>query len=280
MFPASSVSRAQVAQGSSLSAWRMSRVATNYEFINASALPEPINLPLLVAGLAQTVAGGIRAVVQRCCDCCTMGAAKPEAASPERRRASFDAQSLMESLGRGSRGESMRKYSSSLNLLGATMGEKSKRQKEQNVPKGVPEEFRARDAYLQLLSSGRQRTANDQAAGERINLLQWTLTQLSTAQVHDRKLLLEVREMVLDLKHQGGGTVRRAASRAEHDAPATRAVALQEEVLTLASTLETKLDEFKGCVATLQQMPARITPQLLPLGTQAYADYHADPLGC
>ena len=47
----------RVAQGSSLSAWRMSRVATNYEFINASALPEPFNMPLLVMDLLQMVFG-------------------------------------------------------------------------------------------------------------------------------------------------------------------------------------------------------------------------------
>ena len=38
----------KVSTGSSLSAWRMSRVATNYEFINASAVPEPFNLPFIL----------------------------------------------------------------------------------------------------------------------------------------------------------------------------------------------------------------------------------------
>ena len=273
----------------------MSRVATNYEFINASALPEPINLPFLVVDLVQTIAGGICAAVQRCRDCCcAMGAVKPEIAPSKRRRASIDTQTLLQRWGHGpsvAQDGLTRKYSTSLDLLGAAMGENSKRRKNQKMPKGVPEEFRARDAYLQLLSSGRQRTANDQAAGERINQLQGTLTQLSMAQVHDRKLLLEVREMVLELRHQDGGTTHRASYRAGNGAPASRAQALQEEVLALATTLEAKLDEFKGCIATLQQSQTALSQQPLPTGgrtpspdvtvrdMQQRADY-SDPLGC
>ena len=274
----------------------MSRVATNYEFINASALPEPINLPFLVVDLVQTIAGGICAAVQRCRDCCcAMGAVKPEIAPSKRRRASIDTQTLLQRWGHGpsvAQDGLTRKYSTSLDLLGAAMGENSKRRKNQKMPKGVPEEFRARDAYLQLLSSGRQRTANDQAAGERINQLQGTLTQLSMAQVHDRKLLLEVREMVLELRHQDGGTsTHRASYRAGNGAPASRAQALQEEVLALATTLEAKLDEFKGCIATLQQSQTALSQQPLPTGgrtpspdvtvrdLQQRADY-GDPLGC
>ena len=151
--------------------------------------------------------------------------------------------------------------------------------------------MRATLACLQLLSSGRQRTANDQAAGEWINQLQGTLTQLSMAHVHDRKLLLEVREMVLELRHQDGGTsTHRASYRAGNGAPAPRAQALQEEVLALATTLEAKLDEFKGCIATLQQSQTALS-QPLPTGgrtpspdvtvtdIQQRADY-GDPLGC
>ena len=79
--------------------------------------------------------------------------------------------------------------------------------------------------------------------------------------MHDRKLLLEVREMVLDLTHHG----RRASPKGGAAAAGAAAATLQQEAVALAAQLERKLDDFKGSVAELQKLE-RERARLDPLG--------------
>ena len=60
--------------------------------------------------------------------------------------------------------------------------------------------------------------------------------------MHDRKLLLEVREMVLDLTHHG----RRASPKGGAAAAGAAAATLQQEAVALAAQLERKLDPLQG----------------------------------
>ena len=283
----------RVAQGSSLSSWRMSRVATNYEFLSMPAVPEPFNLPMLVVQLGQAVVGGVVAQLKfwRSCCCPASSAAASSSGPPPRPAAAYASSAALNAGGggdairagsRGSRGDKKegegsrdsRRDDSRKRLERAATAMKASTRVLQafernsaGAAKGlsgdddfdaVPEEFRARDAYLQRLKTERLRAANDQAAGERIEALQSTLEALATAQHNDRKLVLEVRAAVLEigggrraLGGPGGGGGDGGAGGAGGGAAA--AAALQSEVFELSSRLERKLDEFKSAVATMQR---------------------------